>query len=101
MKKLLFVLVLIGLISTSALGDGKEIILSSKQLLKIELLLKSKGYNVKVIKGSKIVDMPRTKEGDITSTILVMTYNIDNRKEGVYWLNYKKDKLINILNLER
>ncbi|MDD2901071.1 MAG: hypothetical protein PHU44_01395 [Syntrophales bacterium] len=97
MKKLLVVFIIIVLLVAPALADVKTIALNNKKLLEIESLLKSKGYNVKVLKGTKAL----VKHKDITSQLILLIYNYDTQKNGVYFLNYKDDNLITILKEER
>ena len=98
MKKLLFVLVIMSLLTPSALADNKSIPLNKKKLTEVESLLKSHGFNVSVIQGNKVF-LKNDKDG-YTSSIILLLRNLDNQKEGVYYLHYKKTKLIKILWLE-
>jgi len=98
MKKFLLLLVIMSLLVPSALADNKSITLNKKQLIEVESLLKSHGINVSITKGNKVI-LKNDKDG-YTSTILLLARNLDNQKEGVYYLNYKKNKLIKVLWME-
>ena len=98
MRKVLLVFVIMTLLVPSAFADNKSINLGSKKLHEAESLLKSHGINVSITKGNKVF-LKNDKDGYTSSTIL-LTRNLDNNKEGVYYLHYKKDKLIKILWME-
>lgn len=98
MRKILLVFVIITLLAPPAFADNKSINLGSKKLQETEYLLKSHGINVTITKGNKVI-LKNDKDG-YTSSLILLTCNLDNKKEGVYFLHYKKDKLIKILWME-
>lgn len=98
MKKFFLILLIISLLAPSALADNKSIKLNKKQLTELESLLKSHGFNVSIKQGNKIF-LKNDKDG-YTSSIILLLRNVDNQKDGVYYLHYKKSKLIKILWME-
>jgi hypothetical protein len=98
MRKVLLVFVIITLLAPAAFADNKSINLGSKKLHETESLLKSHGINVSITKGNKVI-LKNDKDG-YTSSLILLTRNLDNKKAGVYFLHYKKDKLIKILWME-
>jgi len=99
MKKILMVFVIVSLLTSLSLADNKSTVLDKRKLTEIESVLKSHEINIKVIKGTKVF-LKNDKDG-YTSSIILATINIDNQKEGVYNLFYKKTKLVKIVWLEQ